>query len=152
MSKRQMKIIRDEQSGVARWVAPDESAEYLRVSISDVPESLHPQLMLHGLVQTVTDAGALGANATTRERLNAMQARVEQLADGVWSKRPGRTPIDPLRLIAALVELKGDEHRAVITDAVNNADEAKRRKLWDSPELDEILGRNRAGIDDLLAI
>jgi len=56
---------------------------------SKLTDDIRTRAMIHGLVQKVSDAAALGKDATPADKFAAMQAVVDRLNDGEWNKRSG---------------------------------------------------------------
>jgi hypothetical protein len=59
----------------------------LLINANNLSDEVRNRAVIHGLVQKISDAAALGKDATPADKYNAMKAVVDRLHDGDWSKR-----------------------------------------------------------------
>jgi len=67
----------------------------ITVSIESLTDEIRERAMLHGLVQKISDAAALGKDATPSDKYAAMQAVASRLLEGDWkqSRGEGAAPV-----------------------------------------------------------
>lgn len=89
----------------------------LEINANKLDPKIQHMAMLHGIIQKVSDAAALGKDATPADKHAAMLAVVNRLIEGDWNKRAGEgSNSAPTGLI----------FRAFYEFAVNRAKKAKR--------------------------
>ncbi len=80
-------IERNEETGELRFAVAGEGEFSLNpASLSD---AIRNRALLHGIVQKISDAAAMGKGATPGDKFAAMKSVADRLADGEWSKRNG---------------------------------------------------------------
>jgi len=52
-------------------------------------ETIRNRALIHGIVQKISDAAAMGKDATPSDKFAAMKSVADRLAEGEWSKRTG---------------------------------------------------------------
>lgn len=61
----------------------------ITVSIESLTDEIRERAMLHGLVQKISDAAALGKDASPSDKYAAMQAVAGRLLEGEWKQSRG---------------------------------------------------------------
>jgi hypothetical protein len=99
--------------------------------LGDIPEALHPMLMLHGLKQKVGDAASqFSATSDFSGAFNAMQRVVDNLMNGLWSAKGGSgAGSDLTQAVANLKKIDLTDAQDIIDDL----DEEQLTKLLARP-------------------
>lgn len=109
---------------------------------SDYPDSIREYAALHGFKQKYVDAAALGAEATPKEKYEAIRALVNHHAEtGDWNRTgTGDGSGGDGLLVQALMEYH-DMDRDAARAAVGTVSKAEQAALRASPELSPIIAR-----------
>lgn len=59
------------------------------VDLAGLSDEIRNRALLHGIVQKISDAAAMGKGATPGDKFAAMKSVADRLAEGEWSKRNG---------------------------------------------------------------
>jgi hypothetical protein len=74
-------------SGLVSFVV--DGLEPINLTVGDLPDAVTSRALFHGIIQKVSDAAALGKDATPADKHAAMQSVVDRLVSGDWNKRSG---------------------------------------------------------------
>lgn len=124
------------------------------VNLSGLSDEIRNRALLHGIVQKVSDAAALGKDATPGDKFAAMNSVADRLANGDWSKSrgDGSGPVQGIiyRAFREYVEtmatkrkkpVPSDEEIRAVYDAKDRAEQLALRKV---PEIADIIERIKA--------
>lgn len=121
---------------------------------ADLSDEVRNRAMLHGLIQKISDAAAMGKGATPSDKFAAMKSVADRLTDGEWSKRTGDGTGNVagiiFRAFREFVETKAKAAKKPVPDeaairAVYGAkDRAGQLALRTVPEIAEIIDRMKA--------
>lgn len=116
-----------------------------RVEVNKVNPALYPYAILDGIKDSVRDAGALGADASLRQKFDAMKERAEYLESGAdnWS-RGGRGEGEGTLLFKALMREKPSRDEAKTAAYVKALPRGTRDKMLASDRLADIVRDLRA--------
>lgn len=124
------------------------------ISPEVLSDEIRNRAMIHGIVQKVSDAAAMGKGATPGDKFAAMQAVAARLLEGDWSKRngDGAGPVQGLifRAFREFVETKAKAAKKPIPAEadIRAVYDAKDRKgqlaLRNVPEIADIIERMKA--------
>ena len=80
-------ITRNAENGELTFTVAD-TGEF-NLNPAELSDEVRNRAMLHGLVQKVSDAAAMGKDATPSDKFAAMKSVADRLIEGEWSKRTG---------------------------------------------------------------
>ena len=80
-------IARNDETGELTFTVAD-CGEF-NLTPGSLSDEVRNRAMVHGLVQKISDAAALGKDATPLDKFTAMKSVADRLAEGEWSKRTG---------------------------------------------------------------
>lgn len=84
-----VKIINTEIDGSVIRMTVNGVDAPLTIDASTLSDDIRNAAVMHGLVQKVSDAAALGAGASASDKHAAMSAVIARLIEGEWNKRSG---------------------------------------------------------------
>lgn len=87
MSRKNAIVSVSVNDGYSGFTIAVEGQGELAITVAELSEEVRNRAVIHGLVQKVSDAAALGKDATPADKFAAMKAVVDRLNDGDWSKR-----------------------------------------------------------------
>jgi len=119
------------------------------VDVTKLSDEITERATYHGLVQKISDAAALGKDATPADKYNAMKAVADRLVDGEWkqSRGEGAGPVAGV-IFRAFVQWVGDRAKAAkkpapATEAIRAVYDGKTRAeqlaLRNVPEIAAII-------------
>ena len=115
-----------------------------RVDVNKVNPKLHRYAILDGVKDTIRDAGALGVNASVKDKFEAMKERATYLESGADNWARGRTEGEGSILLEALMRQNPQRDRAKIRKIVSEWSQTKRAAMENSEELRELVAELRA--------
>lgn len=124
----------------------------ISLDLTNLTADIRHQAMIHGLTQKVSDAAALGKEATASDKFSAMQSVVERLIgpEGSWNKRSGEGsgPVAGLIFRAVAEYARTAINPGLTDDQIRGWYDDKDRKeqlaLRSVPAVREIMDRMRA--------
>jgi len=90
----------------------------ISIDVEKLADEIRERAMLHGLVQKISDAAALGKDATPSDKYAAMKAVADRLVDGEWkqSRGEGAAPVAGI-IFRAFSQWVHDKAKAAKKDA-----------------------------------
>ena len=120
------------------------NGETLSLSTDELNDDMKQRVGLHGINQKVRDSFA-GVKGVFAEGIANAKAVIDQLKQGQWRAARGEGEAKPRlgELAAAIARLKGIDV-AVATEAVEKADDAKRKEWRAHPRIKAAIAQIRA--------
>lgn len=122
----------------------------IKIRIDELSDDVTRRAMLHGIVQKISDAAALGKDATPSDKFQAMRAVADRLIAGNWNKPAGESgaPVQGLiwqayrevmqSLAAKSKKSVSDEKLRELYDA---KDRAQQLALRTNPDIAKVIER-----------
>lgn len=120
------------------------------LDVSALADEVTHRAMLHGIIQKVSDAAALGKDATPSDKFQAMKAVADRLIAGNWNKPAGETgaPVQGLIWMAyreVMQSLAAKQKKTVTDEKLRELYDAKSRAdqlaLRTNPEISKVIER-----------
>ena len=109
--------------------------------IDDIPESLHPMLMLHGLKQKIGDASASFSKTSDYSgAFTAMQSVVDNLMNGLWNAKGSNGTGDLVQAVANLKKIQIEDAQ----EAVDALDEDQMKVVLSKPAIKAEIAKIKA--------